>query len=219
MIQANQYFYDTEFIETGAYRPLHLISLGMRNGKGEELYLQNRDCPFELAGPWLVENVFPRLVDFNVEARVPMDRPRVTSTWVNFNEIASILKRFVYHAEPKLYGYYSAYDMVLLAQCFGTLRDLPTGWPKYTRDIKQIADAVGNPRLPAIERCFFCEECRGSFYLEGVVDRHCGEANSIRYLTAHNALDDARWNSICMNFLERHYLSAVSNLDVFGDLR
>jgi hypothetical protein len=31
---------------------------------------------------------------------------------------------------------------------FGTMMDLPKGWPMYCRDLKQAVDLAGNPKLP-----------------------------------------------------------------------
>ena len=45
------------------------------------------------------------------------------------------------------------------------MMDLPAGWPKWCRDLKQLADESGNPDLRAVQR-------RG---------------------TEHNALTDALW--------------------------
>ena len=39
------------------------------------------------------------------------------------------------------------YDWVALCQLFGTMMDLPEGWPMYCRDVKQLADDKGNPQL------------------------------------------------------------------------
>ena len=52
------------------------------------------------------------------------------------------------------------------------MMDLPKGFPMYCRDLKQLADSKGNPRLPKQES------------------------------TEHNALEDARWNKQAYEFLE-----------------
>jgi hypothetical protein len=35
-----------------------------------------------------------------------------------------------------------------LCQLYGTMMDLPKGWPMYCRDVKQWCDMLGNPKLP-----------------------------------------------------------------------
>lgn len=75
--------------------------------------------------------------------------------------------------KPVFWAYYGAYDWVVFCWLFGAMVDLPKGYPMYVRDIKQWCDQLGNPRLPK---------------QEGI---------------AHNALDDARWNMIAYDFLEK----------------
>lgn len=52
---------------------------------------------------------------------------------------------------PEFWGYYSSYDWVAFCQIFGKMIDLPTGFPMYCRDIKQLCDDKGNPQLPKTE--------------------------------------------------------------------
>ena len=52
---------------------------------------------------------------------------------------------------PQIWGEWSAYDWVCFAQIFGTMMDLPQGFPMRVRDIIQLAeDELGIPsdRLP-----------------------------------------------------------------------
>jgi len=67
-------------------------------------------------------------------------------------EIAKEVERFCrkpYTIQPQdkpnympieLYGYYSAYDHVGLCWLFGVMNDLPSGFPMYTIDLKQMLD-------------------------------------------------------------------------------
>jgi hypothetical protein len=152
-----KYFLDTEFIESGPAFPLILLSIGMVSDDGREFYVVNGDAPLELANDWVKANVIPHLGE-----------PRVTISTV----IIEVL-RFVGNDKPEFWGYYADYDWVVFCQLFGTMMDLPKGWPMYCRDIKQLADYLGNPRLPK------------------------------QASTEHNALNDARWNKRAYEFLER----------------
>jgi len=77
--------------------------------------------------------------------------------------IKNEILRFIGDDKPEFWAYYADYDHVVLCQLFGTMMDLPDGWPMYTRDLKQLCDDLGNPKLPK---------------------QQAGE---------HNALDDALW--------------------------
>ena len=87
------------------------------------------------------------------------------------------MKEFVIvDPKPELWAYYADYDWVVLCQLFGTMMDLPKGWPMFCRDLKHLSVDVGSPKHPADPE---------------------GE---------HNALVDARWNRDLYAFLmaERH---------------
>lgn len=97
-------------------------------------------------------------------------------------KIFQATKVFAYHSKtktkykvcgekPEIWAYYADYDWVVFCQLFGTMMDLPEGFPMYCRDIKQECDRLGNPKLP--------EQGKGE----------------------HNALDDARWNKKAYEFL------------------
>lgn len=74
--------------------------------------------------------------------------------------------------KPEIWAYYADYDWVAFCQLFGTMMDLPQGFPMYCRDIKQECDRLGNPMLP--------EQGEGE----------------------HNALQDAQWNKKVWEFLQ-----------------
>jgi hypothetical protein len=75
-------------------------------------------------------------------------------------------------AEPEFWAYYADYDWVVFCQLFGTMMDLPEGFPMYCRDVKQECDRLGNPELP--------KQGKGE----------------------HNALADARWNKLAWEHLQ-----------------
>jgi hypothetical protein len=89
---------------------------------------------------------------------------------VHRREIAYDLVLFM-GEKPEIWAYYADYDWVALCQLFGTMMDLPKGWPMYCRDVKQFADSLGNPQLPK------------------------------QTSTEHNALDDAIWTKEAWEFL------------------
>jgi hypothetical protein len=40
------------------------------------------------------------------------------------------------------------YDWIVFCWLFGSMINLPKGWPMYCKDIKQIIDSKGNPKIP-----------------------------------------------------------------------
>jgi hypothetical protein len=153
-----RYWLDTEFIEDG--KTIDLISIGIVAEDGREFYAENRDCKLDRASEWVKANVMPHLVGGD------KTHPRAS--------IALGVQVFCdpeRNGKPEFWGYYADYDWVAICQLFGTMMDLPKGWPMYCRDIKQWCDDLGNPKLP--------EQDKGE----------------------HHALADARWNLTAWQFL------------------
>jgi hypothetical protein len=178
-----KYFIDTEFIEDG--RIIELISIGIVAEDGREYYAQSVEFDPAYASGWVREHVLTHLKTCSSTGKWNMDKSlyswcrcdKPDCPWRQRNEIADEIRAFLdieKYGEPELWGYYSAYDHVAFCQLFGTMMDLPEGYPMYTRDLKQWCDTLGNPRLP---------------------DQ--GESE-------HYALADARWNRQAWQFLHAH---------------
>lgn len=150
-----RYFLDTEFIEDGM--TIDLISIGIVCEDGREFYAESCQAPWFRASDWVNENVRPHLLNEGVPE----------------TQIASGVRAFVDEGDgtPEFWGYYADYDWVVVCQLFGTMMDLPDGWPMFCMDIKQLAVSLGDPELP--------------------------EQTS----TEHHALADARWNQEAWQYL------------------
>lgn len=148
-----KYFLDTEFIE----RPctIDLISIGIVCEDGREFYAESSEVDWSAASDWVLANV----------------RPHLTGNVTPRSEIAAQILEFTNngYGEPEFIGYYSGYDWVVFCWLFGTMMDLPKGYPMYCRDIKQMAADKGNPDLPR------------------------------QTSTEHHALADARWTRDAYN--------------------
>ena len=124
-----KYWFDTEFIEDG--KTIDLMSIGIVSEDGRKYYAECQECDLSRASAWVRENVIPHLAG--------NPKPRA--------QIAREIVAFV-GDKPEFWAYFSAYDWVALCQLFGTMMDLPSGWPMYCRDLKQVCDALGDPELP-----------------------------------------------------------------------
>lgn len=127
-----RFYLDTEFIERG-YARIELISIGIVSENGSEFYEVAADGWKAGPGDWVWSNVIPFLGS----------GPRASR-----DLIAQKILAFVGNKKPEFWGYYADYDWVLLCQLFGTMMDLPKGWPMFCRDVKQLAMDLGNPKLP-----------------------------------------------------------------------
>lgn len=181
-----RYFLDTEFIEDG--KTIDLISIGIVCEDGRELYLGNKECDFSKASKWVRDNVlYGKLLKNSYH--YPQSRFIDESLWKSRREIAYEVAaffgaeeirspefglRYALHHEsskPEIWAYYADYDWVVFCWLFGTMMDLPEGFPMYCRDIKQECDRLGNPDLPKQGK------------------------------DGHNALADARWCKSAWEFL------------------
>lgn len=132
-------WFDTEFIEDG--KTIDLMSIGLVREDGEVYYAEPAECRLEMASPWVWKNVIPHLLGWTEDIRRTGHeclKPR-----------AVIAKEIIEFAgeKPEFWAYYADYDWVALCQLFGTMMDLPKGWPMYCRDLKQLCDWLGNPPL------------------------------------------------------------------------
>ena len=126
-----KFWFDTEFYEDG--RTIELISIAVVAEDGRFYYAETPDAQkLACRSEWLEANVSPHLGGVDVRTR---------------EEIAADLIDFM-GDKPEIWAYYADYDWVVLCQLFGRMIDLPKGWPMYCRDLKQLADSLGNPELP-----------------------------------------------------------------------
>lgn len=131
-----RYFFDTEFIEDG--RTIDLISIGVVAQDGREFYAVSQEAQLHRANEWVRTNVLPRLPRYG------------DGVWMPRSTIAAAVKAFVTtEPKPEIWAYYADYDWVALCQLFGTMMDLPKGWPLFCRDLKQLSVDVGSPDHPA----------------------------------------------------------------------
>ena len=118
---------------------------------GREYYAISKEFKAHKASQWVKDNVLKYLPPRKVN---PMyDSPRLVSkskAWKSRTEIREDLLEFMGDT-PELWAYYADYDHVALCQLFGKMIDLPDTWPMYTRDLKQLLDEKGNPKIPKPE--------------------------------------------------------------------
>lgn len=111
---------------------------------------------------------------------------------------------------PDFYAYYADYDWVVFCSLFGTMMDLPKGFPMFCKDLKQTLDekAMKLTSLEATEIAYpgckhdvfeFLEKTTNGNYKINALKTH---ANYPKQENEHNALDDAKWNYKLHKFLK-----------------
>lgn len=140
-----KYFIDTEFIEDGL--TIDLISIALVAEDGREYYACNDDCNLSKANQWVKENVLVNLPlkHIGINPSNPDVSPSVRQdilTWKTCDRIKEDILNFVKvdtsgipesWEVPRFWAYYADYDWVAFCQLFGTMMDLPQGYPMYCR--------------------------------------------------------------------------------------
>lgn len=127
-----RFWFDTEFLEDG--RTIELISIGVVAEDGRAYYAETPGSDvLAHKHDWLRENVWPHLLGPGAQK----SRERIAADLITFMG-----------EKPEIWAYYADYDWVALCQLFGRMIDLPKGWPMFCRDVKQVMDAAGVPRVP-----------------------------------------------------------------------
>lgn len=127
----NRIWFDTEFIEDGT--TIDLISIGLVRADGATYYAESDQWIPGKASQWVKDNVIVHLRGGT--AIKPRD--------VIAREIVGFAGD-----DPEFWAYYADYDWVALCQLYGTMMQLPDGWPMFCRDVKQRCVDLGNPKLP-----------------------------------------------------------------------
>jgi hypothetical protein len=170
-----RYWFDTEFIEDG--KTIDLISIGIVAEDGREFYCINLDCDHCLASDWVKDNVIIHLPERN-RRNIASSPEDLFGKYTSHKRIGLEVLEFCSpekHGKPEFWAYYADYDWVAFCQLFGTMMELPQGFPMYCRDLKQTIDELGCPDIPS--------------QTEG----------------EHNALNDARWTRDTWLWLKDRY--------------
>ena len=127
-------FMDTEFSECGRKDRVRLLSIALVAEDGPEFYAETEEDR-SLVNPWVAEHVVPQL----------------TGPIQPYPEIAQGILRFLGNrestgVETRLWAYFGAYDFVLYCQIFGTMINLPKGFPFFCWDLKQLASMLQIPK-------------------------------------------------------------------------
>ena len=127
---AKKYFLDTEFIEQP--NTIDLVSIGIVCNDGRKYYAISNQFDEAKANDWVLENVIYKLESL----------PRKSLA-----QIKTELLEFITGENIEFWGYYSDYDWVAFCWIFGTMMELPSGYPMYCRDLKQLLDESGKDKI------------------------------------------------------------------------
>ena len=170
-----KYFLDTEFIEWAG--GIQLVSIGIISEDGRKFYAESSSFDERNADEWVMHNVLSKLEYWTYgpgeipQNTVVVDNPKEdyriygTESYIK----TAMIAWFLSDKNPQFYAYYASYDWVVLCRIFGRMIDLPSGWPMFVMDLKQMMEERG---LDQEWKRKVCPDPAGE----------------------HNALADAEWN-------------------------
>lgn len=199
---------------------IDLISIGIRCEDGRELHLISSEYDYSKASMWVRQNVIHPLYLETVPEGARMTDPEIpgTAQYIlqhNFHksygrpnkEIAEEIIKFtqgelnfalIYDQDsnpvyfPEFYGYFCDYDWVVFCALFGTMMDLPKGYPMYCIDLKQMLDDKAKHYAAVYNMPF-----------EVMLDKLKADPKYPKNDEhEHNAIADARWNEKLLNFIK-----------------
>lgn len=152
-------FYKVIIVERGRDIPLQLVSVGMVREDGtEQLYVVNEECLSNVSRhPWLSINVWPllparsdQMVQGGGIIEWDKDHPEHASVMA-LDRLIEHTRDFVTSTpDAELWGWYGAYDFVVLTQLYGNnFAEQPAGIPLFHRELAQLWEGLGRPELPA----------------------------------------------------------------------
>lgn len=175
-----KYFLDTEFIEDGKIIDLISIALVCEDGR-EYYAISTEFNPCNandwvrenvlkhLPGAPARSKIFrymgfsersdrllcwtPRVINMGDPSVSPNEKEQAM-LWKTRDAIAADILEFCdpkTHGKPEFIAYYADYDWVVFCWLFGTMMQLPEGFPMYCIDIKQECDLLGDPPLPEVK--------------------------------------------------------------------
>lgn len=211
------------------YHSIQLISIGIVCDDGREYYAISNEFDPSDASDWVKDNVLkPLEVEMaqkeNYANRYHPDLLTLKNLlrWQgkSIKQISAEIIEFIqappqqyarYQHLPKdnmgviiktreLYGYYSDYDHVLLCSLFGTMMDLPDGFPMYTIDLKQMMDEWVKRDREGRPTFYKFKDVPDTFEMK--LEQLKGYTNYPKQTNEHNALSDAKWNLELYKFLQ-----------------
>jgi 3' exoribonuclease, RNase T-like len=137
-----KFYIDCEFIENGS--TIDLISIGLVCEDGREYYAISNEFDASKASVWVKENVLKNLYErfaYGSKMGAVKSRSRIKADILEFCG-----------NNPQFWGEWCSYDWVAFCQLFGTMMDLPQGYPMRCRDVIQMCEdelGLSSSELPA----------------------------------------------------------------------
>jgi hypothetical protein len=106
---------------------------------------------------------------------------------------------------PEFYGYYADYDWVLFCSLFGRMINLPSNYPMYCKDLKQIYDDLVFTEINNhIQLAHMNLTDISNSVFNSASNEIRNNSDYPQKENEHNALADAKWNKKLYDFLKSY---------------
>jgi len=107
--------------------------------------------------------------------------------------------------KPEFYAYYADYDWVVFCWLFGSMMNIPKGFPMYCNDLKQDLDRIATNKSwhyheHILSSMNYNKDRPATF--EEKLNRLKTHQDYPQQVNEHNALADAKWNKSLYEFLQ-----------------
>lgn len=133
----------------------------------------------------------------NSEFRDPMSK---TSLHFDKHNVTDINEHF--YAQPEFYAYFADYDWVLLCSLFGSMMQLPPGFPMYCKDIKQMLHEYAERLSIYMPTRYSSGDKDDTPEIKYAHLTSCKAYENLKNNNEHSALADAIWNKKVYDYLQ-----------------
>jgi len=209
---------------------IDLISIAIVAEDGEVYEAISNEYNYDDASDWVKDNVITPLYTSTVygDMRNMVDDDNFHKWYGTSNkQIANEIKEFIYRkvghnpytcpscagnymsenlpesSRIDLYGYFSAYDHVLLSSLFGSMMDLPKWFPMYTIDLQQELSENAEHIYMALTKGLGANHKATMSHVKLI--NYIQKSDAYPKLRGeHLAVNDAKWNKKLFEFLQKY---------------
>lgn len=107
-----------------------------------------------------------------------------------------------FYAQPEFYAYYADYDWVLLCSLFGSMMQLPPGFPMYCKDLKQMLHEYAERLSIYRPTRYMYQDVDDTPEIKYAHLTSCRAYEELKTDNEHNALADALFNKKLYDYLQ-----------------
>lgn len=211
---SSEYDYDkaSDWVKENVIRPLYqgMVSGDERNVLRESDFHKIYGVPNSVIAKDILEFVNPNIDDlidkytrhdcwaecyYKEEfAYIEKHNTEIPETYYKSGSGGLVKNKALIYNKPEFYAYYADYDWVVFCSLFGTMMDLPKGFPMYCNDLKQTYDE---------KQIIYDERNKPNNMKDGGRIARLKEFSDYpKQENEHDALADAKWSYKLYKFLQ-----------------